>query len=66
MEVAKGKEASYGKAQLEDKGKGKEAKTLPETHGPEVAPKAKEIAPKVADPLVSQLASKEDPPTAKA
>ena len=64
--MAKGNEASQSKARLKDKGKGKEAKTLLETHGPEVAPKAKEIAPKVADPLVSQLASKEDPPTAKA
>lgn len=43
----------------EDKGKGKEAKLLLETKGPEAAPKA-------TNPLVSQLGSKEDPPSAKA
>ena len=35
VEVAKGKKAGQGRARLEDKGKGKEAKTLPETKGPE-------------------------------
>ena len=66
MEVAKGKEAGLGKAQPEDKGKGKEAKTLPKTQGPEATPKAKETTPKAADPHVSQPASKEDPPPTKA
>ena len=59
MEVVKGKEAGLGKAQPEDKGKGKEAKTLPKTQGLEATPKA-------ADPHVSQPASKEDPPPTKA
>ena len=49
MEVAKGKEADLGKAWPEDKGKGKEAKTLPETQGPEAAPKAKDAAPKAKE-----------------
>ena len=63
MEVGKGKEAGLGKAQPEYKGKGKEAKTLPKTQGPEATPKAKETTPKAADPHVSQPASKEDPPS---
>ena len=66
MEDAKGKEAGLGKAQPEDKGKGKEANTLSKTQGPKATPKAKETAPKAVDPHVSQLASKEDPPLAKA
>ena len=73
VEVAKGKRASQGDSRLEDKGKGKEAKPLPETKGPKAAPKvkdatpkAKDAAPKATDPLVSQLGSKEDPPLAKA
>ena len=46
MEVAKGKRVGQGGSRLEDKGKGKEAKPLPETKGLEVAPKAKEVASK--------------------
>ena len=60
--MAKGKKVGLGKAWPEDKRKGKEAKTQPETQGPEVAPKAKETAPKAADLHVSQPTSKEDPP----
>nr|POE78855.1 hypothetical protein CFP56_59908 [Quercus suber] len=69
VEVAKGKEAGQGRAWPHNKGKGKEAKTLPETQGPEVAPKAKdatskakETTPRAADPPVSQPTSKDDPP----
>ena len=43
--MAKGKKASQGKAWLEDKGKGKEAKTLWETKSPE-ANQGKEATPK--------------------
>lgn len=59
-------EAGMGKACLEDKGKGKEATTQPETQGLEAALKAMETASKAADPHVSQPASKEDPLLAKA
>lgn len=65
-EVAKRKEAGLGEARPEEKGRGKEAKTEPEIQGLDVAPKAKEIAPKVANPHVSQPASKKDTPPTKA
>ena len=48
MEVAKGKEAGQGRAQLEDKGKGKKAKIVPKTKGPEVD-QGKEVAPKTKE-----------------
>ena len=48
MEVSKGKEAGQGRAWPEDKGKGKEAKTMPETKGPE-ADRGKEVAPKTKE-----------------
>ena len=42
--MAKGKEAAQGRTRLKDKGKGKEAKTLPKTKGPEVE-QGKEVIP---------------------
>ena len=77
--MAKGKEAGQGDSWLEDKGKGKETKPLPETKGPEVAskvkdvtpkakdaaPMAKEAGPKATDPPISQPGSKRDPSPAK-
>ena len=66
VEVAKGKEAGQGKARPEDEEKGKEAKSLLETKGPKATPKVKKTTPKAADPHVSQLANKEDPPRANA
>ena len=46
--MAKGKEIAQGRTQLEDKGKGKETKTLLKTKGPK-ADQGKEVAPKTKD-----------------
>ena len=51
VEMAKGKEAAQSRTRPEDKGKGKEAKTLPKTkaleadQGKDVVPKTKEFKP---------------------
>lgn len=73
VEVTKGKKVGQGSSRPESKRKGKEAKPLPKTKGPEAAPKAneiapksKEVAPKATIPPASQLCSKEDPPPTKA
>ena len=73
--MAEGKEASQGGLQLEDKGKGKEVKTLPKAKGKEVAlkikdvdSKAKDVAAKVkdTDSKAKDVAAKDNPPYAKA
>ena len=46
--MAKGKEVSQGRTQPEDKGKGKEAKTLPEIKGLE-DDRGKEATPKMKE-----------------
>ena len=47
--MAKGKGASQGGSWLEDRGKGKEVKPLPEAKGPEAALKLKDVAPNAKD-----------------
>ena len=68
VEVAKGKEASQGSSRPKDKGKGKEAKPLPEIKGPETAPKAKDAASKTkeAAPQAKDAAPKAKEATPKA
>ena len=58
--MAKGKDAAQGRTRQEDKGKGKEAKTLPETKGPK-ADKGKEAVPKVkeSEPVKPQAVAQE-------
>ena len=73
--MAEGKEASQRGPWSEDKGKGKEAKALPEAKGKEVAPKindadskAKDAAAKAKDAssTTKDADPKDDPPHAKA
>ena len=59
--MAEGKKAGQGGPQLEDKGKGKEAKTLLEAKGKEAALKTKD-----ADPKTKHAAAKAKDAAAKA
>ena len=62
--MAKSKEADQSKAQLEEKGKGKEA-ALKAKESELVKPLAMAQEKKATDPPVLPLVSKEDPPSAK-
>ena len=66
--MAKSKGVGQGGSQLEDKGKGKEVKPLPEAKGPEAALKIKDVIPKAknAAPKAKEvdLKSKEADPKA--
>ena len=67
-EMAKGKWASQDGPQLEDMGKGKEVKPLPEAKGTEVALMIKDVISKAKDvePKSKATDPKDDPPRAKA
>ena len=67
-EMAKGKWASKDGPQLQDMGKGKEVKPLPETKGTEVALMIKDVISKAKDAESKSKAvdPKDDPPRAKA